>query len=61
MKQTAHKKRKVFRTLIRIIHIGDKSHKLVRGDSVFQMQGKRMKSSQASLSSFSVSKYENTR
>lgn len=58
MKQIAQKKRKVLRTLVRIIHIGDKSHKLVRCDSDFQMQGKRMKSSQASISSFPVSKFK---
>lgn len=57
MKQTAQKKQKVFRTLIRMIHTDNKSGV---DDSHFQAQVKRMKSSQASLSSFSAGKYENT-
>lgn len=55
MKQTAQKKPKVFRTLIRLIHIGGKP---ACDDSYVPPQRKRMKSSQDSLSSFSAGKHE---
>jgi hypothetical protein len=57
MKQAARKKRKVFRTLIRIIHVGDK---LRWDDSHVSAAREKMKSSQGSHPSFSAGKHENT-
>ena len=43
MKQAAQKKRKVFRTLIRIIHVGGKSEKSIRDDSHYKNKRKEWK------------------